>query len=85
MTISLTLTVEILLGKENDRRLLTSTPLLSQKNPQERQPPRDLPRPDAIQAGAAALSEELGSAMEGRLDAPALSIHLFILRLPSEH
>lgn len=39
MTISLTLTVEILLGKENDRRLLTSTPLLSQKNPQERQPP----------------------------------------------
>lgn len=39
MTISLTLTVEILLGKENDRHLLTSTPLLSQKNPQERRPP----------------------------------------------
>lgn len=38
MTISLTLTVEILLGKESDRHLLTSIPLLSEKNPQGRRP-----------------------------------------------
>lgn len=40
MTISLTLTVEILLGKESDRHLLTSTPLLSEANPRVRRPQR---------------------------------------------
>lgn len=38
MTISLTLTVEILLGKESDRHLLTSIPLLSEKNRRRRGP-----------------------------------------------
>lgn len=76
MTISLTLTVEILLGKENDRHLLTSTPLLSQKNPQERQPPETClaqtpSRPGGCVVGGAGVSHG------GEARRPS-SIHSFV-------
>lgn len=77
MTISLTLTVEILLGKESDRRLLTSTPLLLEKN-RRKGGPGDLPRPDAIRAGVAVVVGGAGAAREDKLATSPLSTHLFI-------
>lgn len=74
MTISLTLTAEILLGKGSDRHLLTPTPLLWEKN-RRKEGPGDLPGPDAIRPGVAVVVGGAGSAMEaGCLDA----IHPFV-------
>lgn len=64
-------------GEEGDRHLLTSTPLLSEKSPQEG--PRDMLAQVPLR-----LSEEAGH-QGGEAGRPTLSPHLFIPRLTSEH
>lgn len=86
MTISLTLTVEIVPGKGSDRHLLTSTPLLlSEKNPRGRRP-GDLPR--QVPLGLGWLWPAVGMAgvsREDRQDARTRPAPLVMPRLPSEH
>ena len=81
MTISLTLTVEILLGKESDRHLLTSTPLLSENNPRERRPWGPV-WPRCRLGWGCCVVRGVGVSTEERLDASTPSAHCSSRDLP---